>query len=190
MPPSREADVATPQPTLATPRLVLRAFALEDAPAVTAHLGTPEIAANTARIPFPYEQHMAETWIASHGRDWDEQREVTFAVTLAGTGTLIGAVGLVLDLANRQAELGYWLGKPYWGRGYASEAARRIVGWGFDELDLNRIHAGYLTHNPASGQVLTKLGMQHEGLRREHLIKNGQPVDVVVTGLLRRDWRP
>jgi len=177
------------QPTLHTARLTLRPFTAADAPAVTELLQVPTIAANTLRIPFPYEQSMASDWIATHASEYEAQREVTFAITLADDHRFIGAVGLVLDLPHRQAELGYWLGAPWWGRGYASEAARAVVGWGFDVLDLNRIHAGYMAHNPASGGVLSKLGLQHEGLRREHIVKDGRPVDLVLMGLLRRDWR-
>jgi len=177
-----------PCPTLSTSRLILRPFRPDDAGPVTDFLQTPEIAANTARIPHPYHLHMAEEWIGGHERDFTDQREVTFAITSVATEELIGAVGLVLDLPNRSAELGYWLGKPWWSRGYATEAARRALDWGFDALDLNRIHAGYMAHNPASGQVLTKLGMQHEGLRREHFIRKGGPVDLVVMGMLRAEW--
>ena len=176
------------QPVLATARLILRPFRFDDAPAITDYMQAPEIAANTARIPYPYEQHTAELWIAGHERDFADQREVSFAVTRAEDERLIGGIGLVLDMPNRAAELGYWIGKPWWGRGFGSEAAHCVVDWGFDALDLNRIHAGHMPHNPASGQILTKVGMQHEGLRREHLIKQGRPVDLVLMGLLRRDW--
>ena len=177
------------QPVLHTARLTLRPFTPADAPVVTELLQVPAIADNTLRIPFPYQRSMADEWIATHPAEYDAQREVTFAITLADDRRFIGAVGLVLELPHRQAELGYWLGEPWWGRGYASEAARAVVGWGFDVLDLNRIHAGFMAHNPASGGVLSKLGLQHEGLRREHIVKNGRPVDLVLMGLLRRDWR-
>lgn len=175
-------------PRLSTPRLLLRPFSRSDAPVVTDYLQEPEISTNTARIPHPYRQNMAEEWIDTHEREFADSRELSLAITLVDDSRLIGAVGLVLDLPNRAAEIGYWLGKPWWGRGFASEAAQRTLDWGFETLELNRIHAGYMAHNPASGGVLTKLGMQHEGLRREHFIRHGRPVDLVVTGLLRKDW--
>ena len=89
------------QPTLRTARLALRPFTPADAGDVTALLQVPSIAANTLRIPFPYEQSMAEAWIATHPAEYEAQREITFAVTLAGDGRFIGAVGLVLEDEHR-----------------------------------------------------------------------------------------
>ena len=83
-----------------------------------------------------------------------------------------------------QAELGYWIGKPYWNKCYASEAAKAILRFGFKELNLHRIHAHHLSRNPASGKVLQKIGMQHEGCLRHHIRKWGKFEDMEMYGIL------
>jgi [ribosomal protein S5]-alanine N-acetyltransferase len=91
---------------------------------------------------------------------------VVFAITLAEDG-LIGAIGLMIQAAFARAEMGYWMGVPYWSNGYTTEAAAEVARYGFEELGLNRIHACYVTHNPASGRVMQKLGCFHiKRLRR------------------------
>jgi RimJ/RimL family protein N-acetyltransferase len=113
---------------------------------------------------------------------------VTLAIT-DSSGTLVGAISLRLELGHERAELGYWIGVPYWGRGYATEAAGAMVGYGFDELGLNRIHAHHLARNPASGRVLEKTGFTHEGLHRAHILKNGRFEDIHSFAVLRSDHR-
>jgi ribosomal-protein-alanine N-acetyltransferase len=96
----------------------------------------------------------------------------------------VGAVGLILAPAHDRAELGYWIGAPYWGRGYATEASRAVVRWGFEGLGLRRIHASHFPRNPASGRVLEKLGMRHEGTLRQHVKKWDEYLDLESYGLL------
>ena len=95
---------------------------------------------------------------------------------------------MTIDRAVRKAELGYWVGKPFWGRGYATEAAGSIVDFGFDQLGLNRITAGHMVRNPASGRVMQKIGMREEGLLKGHVRKWGQFYDVSFYGLVRSDY--
>jgi RimJ/RimL family protein N-acetyltransferase len=177
---------ALPQPRLATARLLLRPFDPDDAPLVTRLAGDPAIAATTQNVPHPYEEGMAEAWIARHGPGWERGELAVYAVTEPGLG-LVGAVGLRIEPAHRRAELGYWIGVPYWGRGYATEAAAELVRLGFGTLGLNRIYATHLTRNPASGRVMVKLGMRLEGCRREHIFKSGRYEDIAEYGLLRAD---
>lgn len=114
---------------------------------------------------------------------------MTYAVTDRDDGNLLGAVGLVLQPAHLSAELGYWIGVPYWGRGYATEAAARVMEYGFSALGLNRIEAHHLAGNPASGRVMRKLGMRYEGTLRQKVRKWGRFEDVVMYGLLAAEWR-
>ena len=93
-----------------------------------------------------------------------------------------------VEKQHQHAELGYWLGVPFWGHGYATEAAREILRYGFEMLALHRIFASHFKHNPASGRILTKIGMKHEGCQREHLRKWDQFVDSELYGILRREW--
>jgi RimJ/RimL family protein N-acetyltransferase len=182
-------------PEILTRRLMLRAFRMDDAPRVRALAGEREIAANTTHIPHPYEEGLAEAWIGAQAERRSRDEAVVFAVQLRGDldsgsddtlrpGELVGAVGLELDQENRQAELGYWIGKPYWGRGLATEAARAVLRYGFEDLRLNRVHANHFLHNASSGRVLEKIGMVREGCRREHVRKWGRFLDVVLYGVL------
>jgi RimJ/RimL family protein N-acetyltransferase len=94
-----------------------------------------------------------------------------------------------LDKQQNHAELGYWIGVPYWGCGYATEAARAMIQYGFDVLKLNRIQASHFANNPQSGRVLRKIGMQHEGCLRQHYLKWGEYVDSKVYGILRSEYK-
>jgi ribosomal-protein-alanine N-acetyltransferase len=176
------------QPDLMTDRLRLRAFQIADVDAIRALADDVEVARNTLNIPHPYEADHARAWIASHPGQLEREEAVTYAITLRDGGAVVGAVGLILDTANERAELGYWIGREHWGHGYATEAAREIIAWGFRSLELHRIHASYFPRNPASGRVLRKLGMRHEGRLREHVKKWGEFVDLERFGILRREF--
>ncbi len=169
---------------LATDRLVLRPLTPADAPQVQRLVAAREVAGATADIPFPFEAGMAAAWIESI----DPSHQRVFAITSGGT--LVGSIGLHRDEANAQAELGYWLGLQHWGKGYATEAGRAVIRRGFLDLGLRRIWASHLGRNPASGHVLEKLGMRHEGTLRRHVLRFGVPEDLVHWGLLREEWRP
>jgi len=177
-------------PTLATDRLLLRPFTLADAQEVQRLAGDRDVASTTLRIPYPYKDGMAEEWIGSHTDKCAKGEGVSLAVTLRDAGTLVGAVGLEICKDHLRAELGYWIGKPYWGKGFATEAARALVGYGFEVLGLNRIHAQHLVRNPASGRVMIKIGMRHEGTLRHHTKKWDVFEDVEFYGLLKCDELP
>jgi RimJ/RimL family protein N-acetyltransferase len=145
--------------------------------------GDARVADTTLNIPHPYDDGMAESWIGSHEAAFAERKTVVFAITEAG-GPLVGAIGLTLELEHRRAELGYWIGAPYWGRGYATEAAAAVIGYGFRAWGLQRIDAHHFVRNPASGRVLEKAGMTREGTHRRRVWKNGRPDDVVVYAIL------
>lgn len=177
----------TEQPTLSTERLILRPFTLADAPDVLRLAGDRDIASTTLNIPHPYEPGMAETWIATHSEAFDRGETVTFALVRRVDHTFIGAMGLRLEPEHHRAELGYWIGKPYWNQGLASEAARAVVRYGFEALGVNRIYASHLTRNPASGRVMQKVGMAYEGRLRQHILKWGVFEDLELYAILRND---
>jgi RimJ/RimL family protein N-acetyltransferase len=146
------------------------------------------VADTTLKIPHPYEDGLAEKWIANQ-REWFERhQQVVFAVTLRRGGTLLGATGLQLDLADLRAELGYWIGRPYWGHGYCTEAARATLDFGFEQLGLNRIFAHHFARNPASGRVMQKIGMTREGCLRQHVKKWDAFEDLELYGILKDHW--
>ena len=132
---------------------------------------------------------MAEAWIATHRDEFEAGNLVAYAIERLSDQRLIGAISLTIDRVHRKAELGYWVGKPFWNKGYCTEAAQRIVEYGFEEFDLNRIAAHHLVRNPASGKVMQKIGMRHEGTLREATIKWDRFEDLELYSLLRREWR-
>lgn len=171
--------------TLETRRLRLRAYTYDDIAELLPLIGVREVAATTLRIPHPYSKEDARQFIAASRRGSEFRR----SVILRSGGLLIGGIGLNIDERNQQAELGYWIGVPYWRQGYATEAAQAMLRYGFEELRLNRIFASHFQQNPASGRVLAKLGMRHEGCQRQHVRKWNQFVDLELYGILRQEWR-
>lgn len=153
------------------------------------HLQEREIWRNTFRIPWPYTEDDADAWIDERKRRRKEQpTETTFAIRESG-GRLVGVVGADdLDVGtSHRARIGYWLAKPYWGRGLMTRAVTRFVEYAFAKLDVVRLTAEVFKCNEASARVLEKAGFTREGLLRKHREKNGTLVDVVYFGLLERD---
>lgn len=153
---------------------------MADAGRIRELAGAREVALNTLTIPHPYPDGAAETFISKESED-----VVRFAID---DGQLVGVIGLHLNRQDNRAELGYWIGVPYWGRGYATEAAAEVVRHGFEDLGLNKIYAGYFSRNPASGNVLRKIGMRHEGTLRQQHRKWDEYVDVEFYAILRQEF--
>ena len=173
---------------LITERLALRPFEVADAKVIQRLAGDRAVADTTTNIPHPYKDGMAEAWIDSQAKNLIAGKEVTFAVALAETGELIGAVSLLDIQAGHQAEIGYWFGKAHWGKGYGTEALQAVLRYAFTDLGLQRVHGRCLARNPASGRVMLKNGFRHEGLRRGHSLKWGVLEDVELYGILRDEW--
>ncbi len=178
------------RPELKTDRLLLRPFILADAPAVQRLAGDRDIASTTLSIPHPYEVGMAEQWINALQGRFEQGDFVNFAVVLLADGALIGSIGLQINQAHENAELGFWIGKPYWGNGYCTEAARAVLRYGFTRLGLHRIAAHHLSRNPASGRVMAKIGMQYEGCERQRIKKWGVFEDVKMYAILKDEYEP
>jgi RimJ/RimL family protein N-acetyltransferase len=176
------------QPTLETARLTLRPFYAGDASAVQRLAGDRSIAETTANIPHPYPEGEAEAWIATHPDRFARGESVIFAITRRDDGLFLGSVGLEIDREMLRAELGYWVGKPYWNQGYCSEAARAVVHYAFETLGLRRVFARHYGSNAASGRVMQKVGLRYEGTLRQHTIKWDAVHDLVVYGALRTEW--
>jgi len=155
-----------------TPRLLLRPGWIEDAPALATAIGEEAIVRNLARVPYPYEETDAHAFLAM-GEDARLPRLLVFARTL-GAPRLIGGCGLHLE-ADGDVALGYWIARPHWGLGYATEAARAVLALG-RTLGHRRIVAGHFTDNPASGHVLRKLGFRPTGrvVPRRSLARGGE----------------
>jgi tRNA-Thr(GGU) m(6)t(6)A37 methyltransferase TsaA len=175
-------------PKLETKQLILRPFVPADAARVQLLAGDRELASPTLHIPHPYPDGAAEAWIASHGAAAAEGKGYTFALVQKEDGLLVGCLGIGVHQPSRSAELAYWVGRPYWGKGYATEAAREVMRFGFEILGLNKIWAAFMTRNPASGRVMQKLGMTFEGIRRQQVIKWGNFEDIGSFSILRSEY--
>jgi [ribosomal protein S5]-alanine N-acetyltransferase len=171
-------------PRLETARLRLRPYKESDISELVPLIGTREVAATTLRIAHPYTDQDARVFLELA----KDPEKIWLAITLRSDGRQLGGIGLRVDQRHQHAELGYWLGVPYWGQGYATEAAREMLRHGFETLQLHRIFASHFKHNPASGGVLRKLGMRYEGCQREHLRKWDRFVDSELYGILRQEW--
>jgi RimJ/RimL family protein N-acetyltransferase len=160
-------------PVLVTERLVLRAPRIEDAKSVAALANDRRIAENTLRIPHPYKQSDALDWLSAANT---RAGEATFLVWC--DDDLVGACGVDLR-ANDILEIGYWIGTPFWGNGYATEAARAVIDHVFSTSPYDVLHAGARVSNPASRRVLQKCGFQWTSvaLYRFPAIKTSAPCD-------------
>ncbi len=172
-------------PTLETTRLKLRPYTESDIAELLPLIGASEVAATTLRIAHPYTEQDAREFLVMA----QESGKLWLAITRRTDGRLLGGIGLRVDDQHQHAELGYWLGVPFWGMGYATEAAQEMLRYGFESLGLHRIFATHFKHNPASGRTLKKLGMRYEGCQREHLRKWAQFVDSELYGILRQEWK-
>jgi len=175
-------------PTLETERLVLRPYNQTDAKRVQQMCGDPAVAATTLAIPHPYPDGAAEQWISTHADSFRQGTEAVLAITLKPAGSVVGSIGLSVNKNHVRGELGYMVAKEHWNRGYCTEAARALVGFGFGVLGLNRIQAVHFPRNPASGRVMQKLGMTREGRLRQYVSNHGTGEDVEMYSILRPEF--
>ena len=171
------------QPNLETSRLLLRPFSPEDANRVRGLAGEYEVARYTEAVPHPYGEGEAERWIASHANELNRGTGITYAITIKESRDLIGAIGLVIVTKHKKANLGYWIGQPYWGIGYCSEAAKRLIAYAFDVLAMHRVIARHMECNPASGRVMQKIGMTLEGKLKDGVQRDGAFTTTLIYGI-------
>ena len=183
-------SMSLPTPSLQTVRLGLRAFDDADADALFA-LHSSAYVLRYWDSP-PWSEHVRATQFITACRQMaQEGTGVRLAVDRVCDGAFIGWCSLTKwNPGYRSAWLGYCLEDAAWGHGYATEAARAVLRWAFDTLDLNRVQAEADTRNAASARVLDKLGFVREGTLREDCVVNGEVSDSWVYGLIRREWQP
>ena len=179
--PTTEAEGAD---VLATERLTLRPVASQDLKAIVALAGDVEVAQWTVSIRHPLSEAEVKVWLASRSA----KGERAFAILLKGTGQLIGVVGITVLADGDKAEIGYWVGRPYWGNGYATEAVRRVLLHGFGALGLAEVEATVFPGNDRSIQVLTKIGFAETGSGRRDAPSRGGDREVIVYTLTRADF--
>lgn len=182
------AGMPLPTPLLHTASLRLRPVTDGDADALFALHSDARVLRFWDSPPWT-ERARADRFIAACRQIEEEGSGARVAMERASDGTFVGWCGLTMwNPAYRSASLGYCLEEAAWGRGYATEAARAVLGWAFEALDLNRVQAETDTRNLASARVLEKLGFVHEGTLREDCVVNGDVSDSWVFGLLEREW--
>lgn len=165
--------------------VLMRLFTAADAPRVQVLAADADVAETTASIPHPYPQGAAAAWIASHDADRQRGAQYAYAIASADGATLVGAIGL-RPVADEHDNIGYWIGRPFWGRGYATAATMAITALAFGYLDCETLTASYLERNPASGRVLEKCGFALlRTVEREH---RGRIEMFCVRGITRDAW--
>ncbi|GMK40277.1 GNAT family acetyltransferase [Paenibacillus sp. CCS19] len=171
-----------------TKRLTLRLLAPQDAEAIERLAADKEVADTTLGIPHPYPAGSSAGFIQGMMEAAERGDSYSFAVIRAEDESFLGIVGIHLQQRHNTAELAYWIGRPYWNRGYCTEAAARVMQYAFEELALNRVYAAAMTRNPGSYKVMEKLGMKHEGVLRSHIRKGDAYEDVTYYGILRSEY--
>jgi RimJ/RimL family protein N-acetyltransferase len=153
----------------------IRSYHPADGVDLVRYANNPRVASNLReRFPHPYAHEDAAEWLDVALR---QDPETNFAI--ATDEELIGTIGLRLgeDVYRHSAEIGYWLGEPFWGRGIASRAVAALTDWGFEQFSLLRVFAYVFSENPASMRVLEKAGFELEATMRQAVVKNGQVMD-------------
>ncbi|MDH5034920.1 GNAT family N-acetyltransferase [Chryseobacterium cucumeris] len=164
-------------PILQTERLILSQLEEKDIPFIVELLQHRIFSDLTSNIPYPYVENDARSWVEMSKEAFENNIGYTFAIRNK-EGQIIGAIGLH-DRDDDKAELGYWIGIPYWNKGYVTEAAKAIIDFGFNELKLNKIFATHFPHNPASGRIMEKAGMEQEAVLIKEVKKDGEYFDLV-----------
>lgn len=172
---------------LETKTLFMRPLETRDTSAILDLVVAPEIAANTF-VPQPYPPEAADEFVRLGQQRWRDDEAYVFGIIEKSSGRFAGCMGIHPLLEHNRAEVGYWLGAPFWGRGLATSALRLLLKFGFETLKLNRVEAGHFDYNPASGRVMEKAGMRFEGLRRQYVLHRDQYKDLRWYAILGEDY--
>lgn len=169
--------------------LLMRPLTSDDSADIHALVQAKAIGENTF-VPVPYPPEAAEEFTRTRRELWEKDEAYVFGIIEREGGRFAGCMGMHPVYEHFRAEVGYWIGQPYWGRGLASEALRLLIQFGFMTLKLNRVEAGHFEHNVASGRVMQKAGMRYEGLRRQFVWHRDRFRDLHWYAILREDYEP
>ena len=172
-------------PTITTERLLLNEVQESDVPDIVGIFKEEEVSEFTLSIPYPYAAKDAMFWLGLAQKGFANKDMYVFAIRQQETEKIIGGIDLSLNIKHNKGELGYWLGKPYWNKGFMTEAAQALVEFGFETLGLKKIFASHLVDNPASGKVMKKIGMEKEGVLKCYTKKGDVYNDHVFYGVIR-----
>lgn len=172
---------------LHTDRLILKPYTSSQAGKVSELAGGREVTATTF-VPHPYTLEHASEWIELHKHWIQEKKAFPLAMMKKDTKELVGTMTLRVDLKHHKGELAYWVGNPYWKQGFATEAAQKIIEFGFNEIQLQRIWSAAMTENPASVKVMQKAGLSYEGTLKKDIYHWNEYKDIDVYGLIKEDY--
>ena len=177
---------------LLTERLTLRPLRANDAEELHRLVNDWAVVRMLSRLPFPYPRELTDQWIASTARQIASGTGYHLAITgqEAGQEMIVGCVGLRLDLKPRVGNLGYWVGRRFWGHGVATEAAGRLSRWALANLHLDRLEAHVSEDNSASAAVLRRIGFRISGTGRERFLARGGEHPVLRFQATRDDMSP
>ena len=175
-------------PVIRAPRLHLRKLTMKDAPDIYEYSRDPLVAEHVL-----WEAHRSvsesKAYIRYMIRKYRYGEPASWGIALNSDDKIIGTIGFMwIQNENACAEVGYSLARKEWNKGYMTEALRALLEYGFKRMNLNRIEAIHETANPASGAVMRKCGMKHEGTLRSKLLNKGKYVDVELYAILRQDF--
>jgi ribosomal-protein-alanine N-acetyltransferase len=191
---SMPMDAPIPQPILTTARLIVRSYHPQDAPSMSLNGNNPAVAKYMSlAFPAPYEISHAEGWI---NMNMARQHQTDFSIYLSSPEVFIGGIGLKpgADVNSHTAEVGYWIGEKYWGKGYISEVLDAFTKWSFESFEgkdgqrLRRLWGGVLSGNVGSMRCFEKCGYAPEGVQKGHVEKYGKVMDMHLFGLTKVDW--
>ncbi len=167
-------------------RIILRRPRMSDADAITKYCNDRSISKWIVAIPHPYRRKDAVKFLKDVSKKWKKKTDYQYYIEYEGK--LVGTVGLHVKEDDR-AELGYWLGRPFRGKGLVTEAAKLLMKEGFRQLKLHRVYARFIKGNKPSESVMQKIGMKYEGTFREDVKRKGKYLDIVQYSILRREFR-
>ena len=165
---------------LETPRLILRPIEAADIPVFVPLLNDYAVSAHLARVPHPYTEKDAHDFLKKMAGSAPSGGDYAFAIVRNNDNAYIGGCGVHPSLGW---EIGYWLGRAFWGQGYASEAVLRLIRFAFEELGAGKLKAEWFNGNPASGRVLAKLGFMATGETMSNALARGHKVPATVVAL-------
>lgn len=182
-------EVFSHLPVLTTPRLILRPMRMSDAADVFAYSRDPEVARHVLWDP---HRTIADSkaYLRFIHKQYRSGEPSSYGIILKETGHLVGTIGFMwYSPENQSAEVGYSLAHWLWGQGLMPEALQAVLALSFQTLCLHRVEAMHETSNPASGRVMVKCGMTHEGTLRERVMNKGKYADVELYAILAQDWK-
>jgi len=177
-------------PTLHTPRLTLGQLEVSDIPTIIQYAQNPNIYISKMlrTMPYPYAEKDAIFWLNKARTEFEKETAYIFRIGLSATGEFIGGIGLHVKKEHQKAVIGYWIGEPFWGKGYMTETLGAVLTFGFETLNLNKMQAVHKASNVASGKVMVKNRMIKEAELVDDDFKDGKFHTLIQYRLTKREY--